>query len=61
MKTEMLKSVEELIKKAAKATGSSDAMHFAQAACNAANAAHTAMVVDQSFPQNANKAHTDKE
>lgn len=34
----MKEAVEKLIKKAAEANSSTDAMHFSQAACNAANA-----------------------
>ncbi len=38
MKIEKREAVHQLIEKAAKANNSTDAMHFSQAACNAANA-----------------------
>jgi len=37
-KEEMVKEVEKLIKKAGEAESASEALHFSQAACNAANA-----------------------
>lgn len=40
---EMIKEIEKLIKKAGAAAMASDALHFSQAACNAANALSTAM------------------